>query len=243
MFFNHPFNRPSTTDGRRIVLPALAAPILMLLCLTSTASARYRPVYDAADRYRDAVKDFERLVFRADDMGRVERTLADSLEDQTSRVKSEARDLDRPDRLSRELEAASRLHTQVEQLILGDPRRPSLAVLIPAWQNVEIAFDQLIQIIQGPVGGGFAPAPFGPITPPVTSYRAPVAPYYPPAPQSYFPPAPVAPVPIAPAPAIPPAYRDRDCDTRRSFTPSYQPAPYRRAPIGRFGTGAYLQRL
>ena len=141
----------------RNLFPIFMMSATALIGLASTAEAGGRhPVYYAADDYRDAVVDFERAVFKARDMDRAERTLADELEDQTSRIRREARSLDDLPRLGREIDEALRLHQQIEAIVLSDPSRPSIVVLGQNWAIVNDSLGRVISEFQLLVGGSQA---------------------------------------------------------------------------------------
>lgn len=234
---------------------------LLSLVTISSATAGHHPIETAADNYREAVKDFERIVFRSKDLGRIERTVADSLEDQTSRVRSEARDLDNLAKLGIELDAAADLHVQVERTILSNPNRPSLGVLIPAWQQVEFAYSEVASQFETlqygkPYAtgfrGGVSVNQFRAVPsvrsqfqtnidfPIIQSNRLPETRIYRSVP-AYVPVTPIYGAEIVPD--CPRANFPRSSFQSSNFQSSFNRAPvYSRAPIGRFGTGAYLQR-
>lgn len=228
--------------------------ILLASVAAAPAWAGRHPIAAAADNYREAVKDFEQAVFRANDLGRVERRIADALEDQTSRVRREARDLDDLPRLEKEIGVALSLHQQVETLILASPNRRTVGFLIPDWQRVEFAFTEVVrqfESLRGPVFGLTAPAVdfpihqqqrsgfrglpqpgFGPRSP----LLGPVDPRLDPRLDPRIAP-PVA-VPYCPAPG----YSAPAFESSRLDSSSFQSSKFRRNAVGRFGVGAYLQR-
>ena len=204
--------------------------LLLTALITPLASVDARhPLRTAGEAYREAVKDFERAVFRADDMGRSQRRLADALEDQSARVRNESRNLDDLPRLQVELQTAAALHAQIEQTILANPYAPSIGVLGPTWQHVVQTYDQVcaqVQSLAAPVYGGgyggilddrysagYAADPFA--VPSVSPY----------APTPYLAPSRLPAPSLYPAPIVP------DC-----------PPVYRRTPVGRHHIGVYLQR-
>ena len=211
------------------LLTLLVAPIVA----ASNASAQSRhPLRTSGEAYREAVKDFERAVFRADDMGRSQRRLADALEDQSSRVRNESRNLDDLPRLQAELQTAAALHAQIEQTILANPYAASMGVLGPTWQYVVQTYDQVCAQVQSlvnpiyndPYAAGYAPSPhvdlYGP------------SPYLAPAPSAIVPSyrVPSYRVPSYRVPIVP------DCPDAYGFP------VYRQNPVGRHHVGAYLQR-
>ena len=177
----------------------------------ATVSRADTSVRAVAEAYRDAVKEFERAVFRLDRAPRHFRKLADALEDQSSRVRRESRDWDDYPELIREWDRALRLHDRVEREILGDPRCPYRPELLPAWsyvQSVTANLDAQIHAIGvGAVGyrggvpgygyrppfdappnhhGRFGPAPvYRPVVPRTPLYRTPL--YDTPSPGSFAP--------------------------------------------------------
>ncbi|MEM9826957.1 MAG: hypothetical protein AAF958_10235 [Planctomycetota bacterium] len=166
----------------RGLLAALCPAVLSLAVTAPTAMADRCPVRQAAEDYRQCVKDFERLVYRSDRMGRDQRRIADALEDQTSRVLSRARRGDW-NRLSLEIQKASILQAQVEAVVFGNPACPARAILFPAWQKVLAAQSILIQTLPSPAaasgvssaGVGLVPVAAAPvIAPPVSVGRVPL---------------------------------------------------------------------
>ena len=136
----------------------------LLSMSASVAMADHRPVYAAAERYRDVVKDFEREVFRADELGRAQRELADDLEDQTSRIRSEARDLDRLDRLAREYQKALVIQSRIEPLVFSGVPGPNYAALSQTWQRVVLAAADLGTQINSISTFGYGGDPYPPLT-------------------------------------------------------------------------------
>lgn len=174
-------SRPHTPLALNTVIRFAAASLALVvvgIATTATARADRHPVYTAADAYRDAVLDFERQVFRARGVDRIARTLADELEDQTSRVKRAARDLDDFNELIVEYNQALRLHQQIEAIIFADPRSPFGLTLQPLWQRVLVAADvvggHITAIQNGGIVGPLGPTQLGdprlggPLFPPAT---------------------------------------------------------------------------
>jgi hypothetical protein len=111
--------------------------ISMTLSLSVPADAGNRhPVIEAAQQYRDTVRDFERIVFRTPAMGHHQRQAADRFELQANRVLSRARDYRRPERLRAEFEQAKLLCMRAESVVFVDHNCPSRIVLAPVWQAV-----------------------------------------------------------------------------------------------------------
>jgi hypothetical protein len=118
--------------------------IASTLGLAVPADAGHRhPVIEAAQQYRDTVRDFERIVFRTPAMGHTQRQAADRLELQASRVLSRAHDYRRPDRLRAEFEQAKLLETHAESVVFANHSCPSRVVLAPIWQAVLATCEQL----------------------------------------------------------------------------------------------------
>lgn len=113
--------------------------------LAPEASAGHdSPIYCAADRYRDAVCDFERHVYRARYVSKCDERLVDQLEDSTSRLRSAARDCDRPDRLFARFAETDSLHRQVEARLFGHGHYPHDPKLWHCWGQVTHAYREVV---------------------------------------------------------------------------------------------------
>ena len=138
----------------RTIRGGLAA--ILLMTVASVARADHCPVRQAAEDYRECVKDFERLVYKSDHMNRDQRKIADALEDQTSDVLSRAKRLRDFRRLEYEVQKASFIQSQVEQIVFGNPYCPARPILYPYWEKVLLAQNNLLlqmQRYQAGVGG------------------------------------------------------------------------------------------
>jgi len=111
---------------------------------TSSANAgRYDRLEDAADRYREAVSDFED---RAEDVRTVDRhTLRwiDRLEDAASDLRSATRRPEHSQRLLTRFAEVESLQVQVESAVFGIRCPLVESHLRPCWQVVLLRFDQL----------------------------------------------------------------------------------------------------
>jgi len=123
----------------------MSAGCLMIVAMgTSSAMAgHYDRLEDAADRYRDAVSDFED---HAEDVRTVDRqTLRwiDRLEDAASDLRSASRRPEHSQRLLARFAEVESLQFQVERAVFG--RRCPLieAHLRPCWEGVLLQFDRL----------------------------------------------------------------------------------------------------
>ncbi|MEM6472849.1 MAG: hypothetical protein AAF802_25030 [Planctomycetota bacterium] len=108
------------------------------------------PVFCSADRYREAVVDFERHVQRVRYVARCDERLVDDLEDSTSRLRSAARQLSRTDRLCQRFAETDALHRQVEAVFFGsgvyppDPRLEACWVaVVRSYEALAFEFNQL----------------------------------------------------------------------------------------------------
>jgi len=144
-------------------------------------------LYRVADRYRDAVQEFERLVRRNDHLGRRHERVADALEDATARLRSATRNPRRIDRLTETWREVAELHQRTEAIVFANPVFPGRAVLAGQWVEINAVFGQLgsiIEVVFSGYGGGFGADFWYPpiIAPPV--YYPPIYPpiCYPPAP-------------------------------------------------------------
>ncbi|MEO1616754.1 MAG: hypothetical protein AAFV88_12930 [Planctomycetota bacterium] len=101
------------------------------------------PVFCAADRYREAVREFERHVLRARYVARCDERLTDALEDSTSRLRSAARQLNRPERICQRFVETDTLHRQVESVFFLSGVYPPDPRLEACWQAVARAYEPL----------------------------------------------------------------------------------------------------
>ena len=109
------------------------------------------PIYQAADDYREAVRDFERQVLRTRGVSSSIKRLVDDLEDSTSDLKSAARDPARFDRLMNRFADNDALHARVEMTFFGDPLCPPTRELAEIWIAVSgsyAAFTYELQYLQ-----------------------------------------------------------------------------------------------
>ncbi|WP_182869624.1 hypothetical protein [Stieleria mannarensis] len=102
------------------------------------------PIYAAASDYRDAVREFERVVLRTPKIRSSVERLVDDLEDSTSDLKSAARDPARLDRLLSRFVATDALHCRVELTFFGDPIFPAEPRLEESWIAVHEAYARLV---------------------------------------------------------------------------------------------------
>lgn len=128
-------------------------PVMLLVLAAavsaSTVSASHdSPLYEATDRYRDAVVHFERHVIQARTFDRYDVRLVDDLEDSTSRLRSAARhayrSADHDYRFASAMRAVTKLHSRVEQAICGEPSFHQHPELAGCWQAVTHAFAAVI---------------------------------------------------------------------------------------------------
>ncbi|MCC9654269.1 hypothetical protein [Rhodopirellula halodulae] len=126
--------------GIFVVAPLFAA-IFSVVAGSQTAQAGHNsPLYDATDRYRDAVSHFEDEARRVRTIDRDVLRLIDDFEDQTSDLRSAARHPDRTYRLAQEYNQAQFLQSQTERAVFGS-RCPIIAErLSPCWNDVLSAF-------------------------------------------------------------------------------------------------------
>ncbi len=106
------------------------------------------PIYAAASDYRDAVRDFERVVLRTPKIRSSVERLVDDLEDSTSELKSAARDPARFDRLIGRFVTTDALHARVELTFFGDPLYPPEPHLEESWMAVYEAYGRLVYEIR-----------------------------------------------------------------------------------------------
>ena len=95
------------------------------------------PLYESADRFRDAVKCFERDVLRSDFFPREVERLVDDLEDATSGLRSASRDIDDLPRTCRCWEEIKCLMDRVERAVFH-PHYPRCPKLEASWRNVSL---------------------------------------------------------------------------------------------------------
>ncbi|PAY20397.1 hypothetical protein CKO51_06045 [Rhodopirellula sp. SM50] len=106
------------------------------------------PIYAAASDYREAVRDFERVVLRTPKIRSSVERLVDDLEDSTSDLKSAARDPARFDRLIGRFVTTDALHARVELTFFGDPLYPPEPQLEESWMAVYEAYGRLVYEIR-----------------------------------------------------------------------------------------------
>jgi hypothetical protein len=106
------------------------------------------PIYCAAERYREAVRDFERHVLRTPRIAHCDERLVDDLEDSTSRLRSAARDPHRLDRLFERFHETEALHHRVEALFFLQGVYPPNPALADCWRPVAYAFAALVEQIR-----------------------------------------------------------------------------------------------
>lgn len=160
----------------KFLTPALLAIATMTLSAPQLASAGHdSPLYEAACNYREAAKDFERVVDRSRYVSRVQRDLADDLEDASSDLRSAARRPERRTELVTTWQQVQFIQSQVETVIFGNPNCPSRVDLLPCWQEVlcaAAAFEEQLALLPACGVGAFQPAYRTPIhTLPTHHYR------------------------------------------------------------------------
>lgn len=140
----------------KVILPVVIAVSIFSTFGADSARADSRsPIYCAADAYREAVREFERLVLRIRYIERVDERLVDDLEDSTARLRSAARDYRRLDRLSQRFAETDRLHCRVESVFFTRPVYPPNRELDLCWRDVSRAYVVLVnelrqlQIVRG----------------------------------------------------------------------------------------------
>ncbi|WP_436714358.1 hypothetical protein U8335_14765 [Roseiconus lacunae] len=124
---------------------AVASLALGMIVSTPARAGHESLVYDSADHYRDAVKDFERLVLRTDGVERCDERLVDDLEDSTSHLRSASRDLRRIDRLFEKFAKTESLHRQVESVFFHQGRYPYCPRLEASWRLVSFHFAGVVR--------------------------------------------------------------------------------------------------
>ncbi|MCC9600170.1 hypothetical protein LOC67_06330 [Stieleria sp. JC731] len=123
---------------------AVIASITTMTAMARPASAGHdSPLLCAAESYRDAVKDFERVVLREDFVQRCDERLVDDLEDSTSRLRSAAHDLRNADRLITRYSETKILHFQVQSIFFERRQYPYCPRLDASWQLVSLRFNEL----------------------------------------------------------------------------------------------------
>ena len=105
-------------------------------------------LYCAADRYRDAVVEFERLIRKTHYVQSCDERLADDLEDSTSRLRSAARDPRRIDRLERYAAETDAYHQRVELVFFGIGKYPANPRWEACWLIVSRAHQRLYHQLQ-----------------------------------------------------------------------------------------------
>lgn len=155
------------------------------LMLPALADADESRLYRAADRYRDSVQEFERLVHRNQHLDRRHERVVDALEDATARLRGAARDEHRVDRLLQTWRDVATLHRRTEAIVFANPVFPGRAVLAGQWLEVTTAFGHLHSVVDWVfhgIGGGIGFDPWFPpiIGPPVIHPPVFFPPYCPP---------------------------------------------------------------
>ena len=125
---------------RLIRLPLL---LFALMPLSQAVAGHETPLYQAACHYREAVREFERGVFRAHCFGHYDERLVDRLEDATSRLRSATRHPEKIDRLLYEWDEVQSLQPRVAAAIFNPDRYPHHPELAVCWQRVTCAGQQL----------------------------------------------------------------------------------------------------
>ncbi len=114
--------------------------IIAVTILSATgrdAQASHRVVlYQAANAYRDAVREFERQVLRLHYMEREDERLVDDLEDHTSVLRSASRHPENSSRFADAWVKTQLLQSHVEAVIFGRACYPRNPVLERAWHAV-----------------------------------------------------------------------------------------------------------
>jgi hypothetical protein len=128
-------------------VPATNALVASPVHAQSTASLRA-----ASDRYRDAVLDFERHVFRAGYFDRYEKQLADRLEDVSGDFRSATRDSRNIDRLLFHWNDLTTTHERVELTLVRGCSRPD-PELLRCWVPVAETFVCLVEEMRCLTGG------------------------------------------------------------------------------------------
>ena len=142
---------------------ATAVAVAFAIAASAPADAGHRhPVEGLAHEYRDAVLDFERIVFRSRYYEGGYERIADALEDSSGRLRSASRRLDRPSDLFRRFNETAALHQNVAATFFGpNPYRPCVKTygqLNVAWSRVDAVFAQLAGAIDQLRYGGYGSA-------------------------------------------------------------------------------------
>lgn len=133
---------------RHLIFPLAALVAVAAWNPLAVRAAHESPLYEAADRYRDVVQQFEDDVRDAKYFNRYDEKLVDRLEDTTSRLRSAARNLDHLDRLFYEWEEVEFLQPRVERAIFGRRCYRPHPPLTRSWDDVLIAYDRLAREMQ-----------------------------------------------------------------------------------------------
>lgn len=133
---------------RHLIFPLAALVAVAAWNPLAVRAAHDSPLYEATDRYRDAVKHFEDDVRDAKYFNRYDEKLVDRLEDATSHLRSAARNLDHLDRLFYEWEDVQSLQPRVERAIFGRRCYPPHPQLTRSWNEVLSAYDWLVREMQ-----------------------------------------------------------------------------------------------
>ncbi|MEM6691373.1 MAG: hypothetical protein AAF664_18240, partial [Planctomycetota bacterium] len=120
------------------------------------------PIEIVTRNYREAVKDFERAVFRSRHYEGPYERLADALEDASGRLRDAGRRWTRTDRLIQRFQEAQVVHAQTSAVFFGpsaiQPCPITYAQLAQLWQVVDYQF-RLVQLeIQQVFSGGYPAA-------------------------------------------------------------------------------------
>ena len=116
---------------------------------TSEAHATHRvALYQAANSYRDAVRQFERQVLRLPYMERADERLVDDLEDHTSVLRSASRHPENSQRFGDAWYKTQVLQSSVEAAIFGRACYPRNAVLERYWEIVLYQFAAMAEQVQ-----------------------------------------------------------------------------------------------
>lgn len=133
------------------------------------------PVYCSAERYREAVREFERHVQRVRYVARCDERLVDDLEDSTSRLRTAARQLNRLDRLCQRFAETDFLHQQVEGVFFGSGVYPPDPRLDACWLNVARTYQALaFEMNQLPCYRAFVTQNRGSCSTNLRTYRSPI---------------------------------------------------------------------
>ncbi len=133
----------------KLFLPAIVFATTWWTAGPNAAEAGHdSPIYCAAERYREAVRDFERHVLRTPRIAHCDERLVDDLEDSTSRLRSAARDPHRLERLFDRFHETESLHHRVEAVFFLQGVYPPDPALADCWRPVAYAFAALVEQIQ-----------------------------------------------------------------------------------------------